>query len=75
MDVMSTVLARRSLDDETVALLEDALPKVFSEENAEALGSYGTFTGLDVVIAPEPRMFASFADIAAVAGVELKGLK
>lgn len=75
MDVMGTVLARQSLDDETRTLLEDALPKVFSDENAEALGAYSSFAGLDVVIAPEPGTFASFAEIAAVAGVELKDLK
>ncbi|MFD6058216.1 phosphate/phosphite/phosphonate ABC transporter substrate-binding protein [Rhodococcus wratislaviensis] len=75
MDVMGTVLARQSLDDETRTLLEEALPKVFSEENAEALGAYSSFTGLDVVIEPEPSVFTSFAEIAAVAGVELKDLK
>ncbi|MDF3313360.1 phosphate/phosphite/phosphonate ABC transporter substrate-binding protein [Rhodococcus sp. T2V] len=75
MDVMGTVLSRQSLDDETRTLLEEALPKVFSEENAEALGGLGSFTGLDVVIAPDPSIFASFAEIAAIAGVELKDLK
>lgn len=75
MDIMGTVLARQSLDDETRTLLEEALPRVFSEENAEALGAYSTFTGLDVVIAPEPSAFASFAEIAAVAGVELEDLE
>ncbi|WP_282948650.1 phosphate/phosphite/phosphonate ABC transporter substrate-binding protein [Cellulomonas endometrii] len=75
MDIMGTVLARQSLDDETRTLLEEALPRVFSEENAEALGAYSSFTGLDVVIAPEPSAFASFAEIAAVAGVELEDLE
>jgi phosphonate transport system substrate-binding protein len=75
MDIMGTVLARQSLDDETRTLLEEALPKVFSEENAEALGAYSSFAGLDVTIAPEPSAFASFAEIAAVAGVELEDLE
>jgi phosphonate transport system substrate-binding protein len=75
MDVMGTVLARQSMDDETRTLLEQALPKVFSEENAEALDAYGSFIGLEVEIAPDPSIFESFADIAAVAGVELKDLK
>jgi phosphonate transport system substrate-binding protein len=75
MDIMGTVLARQSLDDETRTLLEEALPRVFSEENAEALGAYSSFTGLDVVIAPDPSAFASFAEIAAVAGVELEDLE
>ncbi len=74
MDVMGTVLARQSLDDETRALLEEALPKVFSEANAEALAGYSSFIGLDVEIAPEPSIFASFAEIAAVAGVKLEDL-
>jgi len=75
MDVMGTVLARQSLDDETRTLLEEAIPKVFSEENAEALAGYSSFIGLDVEIAPKPSIFASFAEIAAVAGVELEDLK
>ena len=74
MDVMGTVLARQSLDDTTRTLLEAAIPKVFSEENAEALSAYSSFIGLDVEIAPEPGIFASFADIAAVAGVKLEDL-
>ncbi len=74
MDVMGTVLARQSLDDETRTLLEEALPKIFSEENAEALSGFSSFIGLDVVIAPEQSFFASFAEIAAVAGIELEDL-
>ena len=75
MDVMGTVLARQSLDDETRTLLEEAIPKVFAEENAEALAAYASFIGLEVEIAPEPRVFSSFADIAAVAGVQLEDLE
>jgi phosphonate transport system substrate-binding protein len=75
MDVMGTVLARQSLDDETRTLLEEALPKVFSEENAEALAAYSSFIGLEVEIAPDPSIFSSFAEIAAIAGVELEDLK
>ena len=47
----------------------------FAAENAETLGAYGSFAGLDVVIAPDPGAFASFAEIAAVAGVELEDLE
>jgi phosphonate transport system substrate-binding protein len=75
MAIQGTVLARQSLDEETRTLLEEALPRVFSAGNAEALGAYGSFAGLDVVIGPEPSAFASFADIAAVAGVELEDLE
>ncbi|MGW8482508.1 phosphate/phosphite/phosphonate ABC transporter substrate-binding protein [Microbacterium sp. NPDC055903] len=75
MDVMGTVLARQSLDEETRTVLEEAIPAVFSEENAEALAAYGSFIGLEVEIAPDPSVFSSFADIAAVAGVDLEDLK
>ena len=75
MSIMGTVLARQSLDDETRALLQEALPKVFTAENAEALGGYGSFAGLDVTLDPAPSDFQSFAEIAAVAGVELEDLE
>ena len=75
MDVMGTVLSRQSLDDETRTQLEEALPKVFSEENAEALSAYSSFIGLEVEIAPDPGIFSSFAEIASVAGVELEDLE
>lgn len=76
MPVAGTVLARQSLDDETRALLEEALPAVFSEQNAEALGALGEgFIGRETVIAPEPELFQGFVDIAAVAGVKLEDLR
>ncbi|MBW9111808.1 phosphate/phosphite/phosphonate ABC transporter substrate-binding protein [Microbacterium ureisolvens] len=76
MPVAGTVLARQSLDDETRALLEEALPAVFSEENAEALGALGEgFIGRETVIAPKPELFQGFVDIAAVAGVKLEDLR
>jgi phosphonate transport system substrate-binding protein len=75
MDVMGSVLARQSLDAETRDLLQDALPKVFSEENAEALGALGEgFIGLEEIMDPEPSIFEGFAKIAEVAGVELEDL-
>jgi len=76
MPVAGTVLARQSLDDDTRALLEKALPAVFSEENAEALGALGEgFIGRETVLAPEPDLFQGFVDIAAVAGVKLEDLR
>ncbi|MDQ7879520.1 phosphate/phosphite/phosphonate ABC transporter substrate-binding protein [Microbacterium sp. QXD-8] len=76
MPVAGTVLARQSLDDETRALLEEALPAVFSEENAEALGALGEgFIGRETIIAPGPDLFEGFVDIAAVAGVKLEDLR
>ena len=76
MPVAGTVLARQSLDDDTRALLEEALPAVFSEQNAEALGALGEgFIGQETIIAPDPELFQGFVDIAAVAGVELEDLR
>lgn len=76
MPVAGSVLARQSLDDETRELLEEALPAVFSEENAEALGALGEgFIGQEAIIAPDPELFEGFVDIAAVAGVELEDLR
>jgi phosphonate transport system substrate-binding protein len=76
MPVAGTVLARQSLDDETRALLEEALPAVFTEENAEALGALGEgFIGRETTIAPDPELFQGFVDIAAVAGVKLEDLR
>ncbi|MEJ1193555.1 phosphate/phosphite/phosphonate ABC transporter substrate-binding protein [Pseudarthrobacter sp. CCNWLW207] len=75
MDVMGSVLSRQSLDTETRQLLQEALPKVFSEKNAEALGALGKgFIGLDEIMDPEPAIFDSFAEIAAVADVKLEDL-
>ncbi|WP_411374516.1 phosphate/phosphite/phosphonate ABC transporter substrate-binding protein [Arthrobacter sp. MPF02] len=75
MDVMGSVLSRQSLDAETRAALQDALPKVFSEENAEALGALGKgFIGLEEIMDPDPAIFDSFAEIAAVADVKLEDL-
>ena len=75
MAVMGSVLARQSLDADTRSQLQQALPKVFSADNKERLAGYGSFAGLEPVIAPEPAFFSTFADIAAVAGVELEDLK
>ncbi|WP_350348970.1 phosphate/phosphite/phosphonate ABC transporter substrate-binding protein [Agromyces sp. G08B096] len=76
MPVAGSVLARQSLDDETRALLQEALPKVFSEEHAEALGALGEgFIGLEEIIDPDPSLFDGFVDIAAVAGVKLEDLR
>ncbi|NJC23637.1 phosphonate transport system substrate-binding protein [Arthrobacter pigmenti] len=75
MDVAGSVLARQTLDDETRALLQEALPKVFSEENAEELGALGEgFVGLEEVMDPDPSIFKGFAEIAEVAGVQLEDL-
>ncbi|MGW0172431.1 phosphate/phosphite/phosphonate ABC transporter substrate-binding protein [Rhodococcus sp. NPDC003322] len=76
MPIMGAVLARQSLDDATRTLLQEALPKVFSEQNKAALGALGKgFIGLETVQDPNVADFQSFVDIAAVAGVELSDLQ
>lgn len=74
MSIMGAVLGRQSLDDETRKLIQDAIGKIFTAENAEALGAYGSFAQTGQIVDPAPSEFQSFADIAAVAGVELKDL-
>lgn len=75
MDVSATILGRQSLDAETRKVIQDGLAEVFTPENAEALGVYGTYAGQEMLVSPEPSMFASFAEIAAVAGVQLEDLE
>lgn len=75
MPVAMSVLARPSLDDETRELLQVALPKVFSEENAEALGPLGEGAiGVETLIDPDDSVFQPFVDIAAVADVDISDL-
>ncbi|MEE2056751.1 phosphate/phosphite/phosphonate ABC transporter substrate-binding protein [Rhodococcus artemisiae] len=75
MPIAGAVLARPSLDEDTRALLQQTLPRVFSEENADALGALGSgFVGREAIMDPAGSEFQSFVDIAAVAGVELEDL-
>lgn len=75
MDVGATILGRQSLDAETRKAIQAALAQIFVPENAEKLGVYGTYAGAEMIVDPDPSVFASFAEIAAVAGVELEDLK
>ncbi|WP_309127350.1 phosphate/phosphite/phosphonate ABC transporter substrate-binding protein [Microbacterium sp.] len=75
MAVQGTVLGRQSLDEDTRKVIADGIAKVFSPENAERLGAMGAFAELGQTVAPDPSLYASFAEIAGVAGVELKDLK
>ncbi len=75
MDIQGAVLGRQSLDAETRKVIQDGIAEVFSPENAERLGAYGSFAAAEQTTDPESSSFESFAEIAAVAGVELKDLK
>lgn len=75
MDIQGAVLGRQSLDAETRKVIQDGIAEVFSPANAERLGAYGAFAAAAQTIDPKSADFQSFAEIAAVAGVELKDLK
>ncbi|GAT74578.1 ABC-type phosphate/phosphonate transport system, periplasmic component [Microbacterium sp. HM58-2] len=75
MSVQGTVLGRQSLDEDTRKVIEEGIAAVFSPENAERLGAMGSFAALEQIVEPDADVYASFAEIAVVAGVELKDLK
>ncbi|GGR23144.1 phosphate/phosphite/phosphonate ABC transporter substrate-binding protein [Agromyces mediolanus] len=75
MPIAGAVLGRQSLDAETRKVIQDGIAEVFSPENAERLGAYGSFAAAPQTVDPKAEEFAGFAEIAAVAGVELKDLK
>jgi len=75
MDIQGAVLGRQSLDAETRKVIQDGIAEVFAPANAERLGAYGAFAAAPQTVDPKRSDFQSFAEIAAVAGVELKDLK
>lgn len=75
MTISGTVLGRQTLDADTRKAIQDAVAKIFTPENAERLGAYAMWTKAGLTVDPQPSDFQSFADIAAVAGVELEDLK
>ncbi|MFC7403844.1 phosphate/phosphite/phosphonate ABC transporter substrate-binding protein [Georgenia alba] len=75
MAIQMSILSRQSLDEETRTLIQDALPQVFSEENAEELGVLAEGTlGVELMLDPEPAVYQPFVDIAAIADVDLSDL-
>ncbi|MCS3844508.1 phosphate/phosphite/phosphonate ABC transporter substrate-binding protein [Microbacterium sp. AK031] len=75
MSVQGTVLGRQSLDEVTRAVIAEGIAEVFSAKNAERLGAMGSFATLEQTVEPDASLYASFAEIAAVAGVELEDLE
>lgn len=77
MPVSLSVLGAKDMDEEKRAALLEALPKVFSAENRDALGTYGEAMpeGAEPMIAPAPETFETLVDIAAVAGVDISDLE
>lgn len=75
MPVAVSVLADQRLAADKRELLLEALPKVFVEENAEALGSmFAAMQGTEPILTPDAALFRPFVDIAAVAGVDISDL-
>ncbi|MFE7506237.1 phosphate/phosphite/phosphonate ABC transporter substrate-binding protein [Promicromonospora sp. NPDC057488] len=75
MPVAVTVLADQELADDKRELLAQALPKVFVEENADALGAmFEAMQGTEPIVDPDPSIFQPFVDIAAIADVDISDL-
>ncbi|MGX9347732.1 phosphate/phosphite/phosphonate ABC transporter substrate-binding protein [Microbacterium sp. KNMS] len=75
MPVAVTVLADQGIADDKRELLLEALPKVFVEENAEALGAmFEAMQGTEPILEPEDGLFEPFVDIAAIADVDISDL-
>ncbi|MFJ3408335.1 phosphate/phosphite/phosphonate ABC transporter substrate-binding protein [Promicromonospora sp. NPDC090134] len=75
MPVAVTVLADQELADDKRELLKQALPQVFVEENADALGAmFEAMQGTEPIVDPDPSTFQPFVDIAAIADVDISDL-
>ncbi|MEN5072571.1 phosphate/phosphite/phosphonate ABC transporter substrate-binding protein [Isoptericola cucumis] len=75
MPVAVTVLADQQLADDKRERLLDALPNVFTEENAEELGAMmEAMQGTEPVLEPDDALFQPFVDIAAIADVDISDL-
>ncbi|MPV35604.1 phosphate/phosphite/phosphonate ABC transporter substrate-binding protein [Georgenia subflava] len=75
MPVAVTVLADQDIADDKRELLLEALPEVFVDENAEALGvMMEAMQGTEPILEPSSDIFQPFVDIAAVADVDISDL-
>lgn len=75
MPVAVTVLADQEIAADKRDLLLEALPKVFTTENAEALGAmFEAMQGTDPILEPEDSLFQPFVDMAAIADVDISDL-
>lgn len=76
MPVQMTVLGNQELSDADRDLLVEAIPGIFSEENAEDLSVLFEAVGdAEAVSLPGKDVFAPFVDMAEVVGVELGDLE
>ena len=75
MPVSTTVIVNRKMTQEKRDLLLAAIPAVFSEKNAEALGPlYGGTGGIEPMLEPKSDIFKPFVRIAQIAGVDISDL-
>ncbi|MFD4991667.1 phosphate/phosphite/phosphonate ABC transporter substrate-binding protein [Cellulosimicrobium cellulans] len=75
MPVAVTVLADQDIAADKRELLLEALPNVFTEDNAEALGAMmEAMQGTEPVLEPGDEIFQPFVDIAAIADVDISDL-
>ena len=75
MPVGMAVLGNQSMDAEKRQDIIEAIPSIFSKENADTLGVYSASTvGVEPFIEPDEELFAPLVDIAAVAGVDISDL-
>ncbi|MEL5989795.1 phosphate/phosphite/phosphonate ABC transporter substrate-binding protein [Microbacterium phosphatis] len=75
MPVAVTVLADQEIAEDKRALLLEALPAVFTSDNAEALGAmYEAMQGAEPIREPADSVFQPFVDIAAIADVDISDL-
>jgi phosphonate transport system substrate-binding protein len=75
MPVAVTVLADQGLAEDKRSELLEALPQVFTEENADQLGAMlEAMQGTEPILEPGTEIFQPFVDIAAIADVDISDL-
>ncbi|GAA2042077.1 hypothetical protein GCM10009720_23360 [Yaniella flava] len=76
MPVSMSALTNPDMSDAKREVLLDAVPKLFSEENRDALGIYmdSMPEGIEPIIEPDDELFQPFVDIASVADVDISDL-
>jgi phosphonate transport system substrate-binding protein len=73
--VAVTVLADQGLAEDKRSELLEALPQVFTEENADQLGAMlEAMQGTEPILEPGTEIFQPFVDIAAIADVDISDL-
>ncbi|MGO2668287.1 MAG: phosphate/phosphite/phosphonate ABC transporter substrate-binding protein [Microbacterium gubbeenense] len=77
MPISMSVLGNQEMSDEKRQALVAAIPKVFSDENRDAIGMYmsGMPEGIEPILEPGADVFQPIVDIAAVAGVDISDLE